>query len=341
MRKKGYLFILVTTILFSTMEIALKVISTDFNPIETTLSRFLVGGIVILPLAIAELRHRDIKLKDIRRKDWGMFALLGFMCVVVSMVFYQLAVNYCDASVVAVLFSSNPVFVMLFAYLLLREPITRVNIISILLDIVGIVAIINPFSTALSAAGVVLTILATLFFALYGAAGKRTCRRFGGSAVTCFSFILGSLEMLAIVGLGHIPALEGMFDTVGLSLFVNVPLLTGYTMQNILPVIYVYVGVTGIGYLCWFKAMEYTSANETSMVFFFKPVLASILAAIILGDVIPVNMFAGIVLILVGSAISLAPALYKLIVANRNKSNAEIKQKAVEAIATSAEDSVD
>lgn len=47
--------------------------------------------------------------------------LTGFLCVVVSMTLFQLAVVYDKASTVAVLFSCNPIFAILFALLILRE----------------------------------------------------------------------------------------------------------------------------------------------------------------------------------------------------------------------------
>ena len=43
--KKGWMYIVISTILFSTMEIALKEIAGDFNPMQLTMTRFLAGGI--------------------------------------------------------------------------------------------------------------------------------------------------------------------------------------------------------------------------------------------------------------------------------------------------------
>ena len=56
-RKQGYFCIAVTTVLFSLMEIALKFIGNDLNPIQVTFSRFLFGGLVLLPFALRLLRR--------------------------------------------------------------------------------------------------------------------------------------------------------------------------------------------------------------------------------------------------------------------------------------------
>ena len=114
--KKGYLYITLTTILFSSMEIMLKSISNSFNPIQLTFERFFIGGLILLPFAIKSLKSKEL---SINKDDIKQFLFLGFMCVVVSMIFYQLAVTHTKASVVAVIFSCNPVFVMLFAYIFL------------------------------------------------------------------------------------------------------------------------------------------------------------------------------------------------------------------------------
>lgn len=170
--KRGYLYIAVTTLLFSSMEVALKLISGQFNPIQLNFSRFLVGGLVLIPFAVRELKKRGRKLDG---KALGSFALLGLMGIAVSMSLYQLSVTRIQASVVGVLFSSNPVFVTLFAFLLLHETISKNQIAGLVLDVAGIVLIIQPWHLRLDALGVVYVLLATLLFALYGVCGKRQC----------------------------------------------------------------------------------------------------------------------------------------------------------------------
>ena len=187
--KRGYLYIAVTTLLFSSMEVALKLISGQFNPIQLNFSRFLVGGLVLIPFAVRELKKRGRKLDG---KALGSFALLGLMGIAVSMSLYQLSVTRVQASVVGVLFSSNPVFVTLFAFLLLHETISKNQVAGLVLDVAGIVLIIQPWHLRLDALGVVYVLLATLLFALYGVCGKRQCARFGGIVVTCFGFLFGA-----------------------------------------------------------------------------------------------------------------------------------------------------
>lgn len=299
--KRGYLYIAVTTLLFSSMEVALKLISGQFNPIQLNFSRFLVGGLVLIPFAVRELKKRGRKLDG---KALGSFALLGLMGIAVSMSLYQLSVTRIQASVVGVLFSSNPVFVTLFAFLLLHETISKNQIAGLVLDVAGIVLIIQPWHLRLDALGVVYVLLATLLFALYGVCGKRQCARFGGIVMTCFGVLFGAAEMIALAGLTHIPALSAGLTAAGLDTFASIPFFTGYTLTNLPIVLFIYIGVT-----CYFLSMEVTSAQTTSLVFFFKPALAPLLAFLVLHEAIPGNMLAGIACILCGSLVSILPGL--------------------------------
>ena len=304
--KRGYLYIAVTTLLFSSMEVALKLISGQFNPIQLNFSRFVVGGLVLIPFAVRELKKRGLKLDG---KALGSFALLGLMGIAVSMSLYQLSVTRIQASVVGVLFSSNPVFVTLFAFLLLHETISKNQVAGLVLDVAGIVLIIQPWHLRLDALGVVYVLLATLLFALYGVCGKRQCARFGGLVVTCFGFLFGAAEMIALAGLTHIPSLAASLTAAGLDTFASIPFFTGYTLANLPIVLFIYIGVTGIGFTCYFLSMEVTSAQTTSLVFFFKPALAPLLAFLVLHEAIPGNMLAGIACILCGSLVSILPGL--------------------------------
>lgn len=304
--KKGYICIAVTTILFSLMEIVLKTISGDFNPIQMTFTRFLIGGLVLLPVALKTMKKRGLKFD---KSMFATFTKLGFIGICISMVFYQLAVGAVKASVVAVLFSCNPIFVMLFAAVFLRETISKNNIAALVLEVVGAVIIINPFNIQISITGIIYTIIATLTFALYGVMGKKHTKKYSGEVVACFGFLFGAAELMLISSVTHIDAAADFFVSKGLDTFANIPFIQGYNWSNLLAVAFVCIAVTGIGFASYFKAMELTSAAKASLVFFFKQALAPLLAFLILGEELPFNMLMGIAIILIGSVASIVPGI--------------------------------
>lgn len=312
----GYLCILVTAFIFSTMEIALKAVAGVFYPMQINMLRFLVGGVLLTPVALSALKKKNL---TVSREEWLRFARLGFVCVVVSMVLYQMGVVSGRASVVAVIFSGNPIFVTFLAYLLLGEAIHRNHIAALILEVVGILCIVNPLHSTVSLSSVVLTVLSAVFFALYGVLGKKTTARFSSIVTTCFAFLFGGAEMLGILLLGRIPAVAGLLRRMGLSIFAQVPILGGISLQSLPGLLYVCAVGSALGYVGYMMAMEYTSAQKASLVFFLKPVIAPVLALLIIREEIPLNMLVGILFFLAGSLVSILPGLLRERAAAKNK----------------------
>ena len=304
--KKGYGYIAVAVIMFTSFEVVLKFIAGQINPVQLTLCRFAIGFIFLLPVALHNLKKRE---KQLDGKTMAYFALLGLIGIALCMPILQMAVSYTNSSVAAVMFSCNPVFVTFLAFFLLKEPIKPRHIAALALEILGTVVITSPWNTKLNMTGVALALLSTLLFSLYGVMGKRKVAEFGGAVVTCFSFFFGSLIVLALILLSHISVVAQMFQSIGLNSFANIPVLAGYTWENLPYVLFVSVGVAGIGFCAYFLAMEYQPASVVSLVYFFKPALSPLLAWWVHGEEIAPNMLVGVILIVFGSLCSIIPGI--------------------------------
>lgn len=132
--------------------------------------------------------------------------------------------------------------------------------------------IIQPWNLHLNILGVIFILVSAAAFALYGVLGKKQCAKLGGIVVTCGGFLFGSAEMMILAALSHIPAVASALSSGVLKNFAAIPFVSGYAVDNLLVVLYVCICCTGIGYTCYFLAMERVSAQTVSMVFFFKPV---------------------------------------------------------------------
>ena len=304
--KRGYGYIAIAVVMFTSFEVVLKFIAGQINPVQLTLCRFSIGFLFLLPVALHTLRKREQWLD---RGSMAYFALLGLIGIALCMPILQLAVLYTSSSMAAVIFSCNPVFVTVLAFLILREPIKRRHIAALVLEVLGTVVIISPWNTRLNMTGVALVLLSTLLFSLYGVMGKRKVEQFGSAVVTCFSFLFGSLIVLVFILLTHIPAAAEVFRSAGLESFAEIPILAGYTLENLPYVLYVSVGVAGIGFLTYFMAMEHQPASVVSLVYFFKPALAPALAWAVHREEVSLNMLAGVVLIVLGSLCAIIPGI--------------------------------
>ena len=306
MVKKGYLYIAVAVVMFTSFEVVLKFIAGQINPVQLTLCRFAIGFVFLLPVALHNLKKRGERLDG---GSVAYFALLGLVGIALCMPILQMAVSYTGSSVSALMFSCNPVFVAFLAFFLLKEPIKPRHIAALTLEIAGTVVIISPWNTKLNMTGVTLALLSTLLFSLYGVMGKKKVAQFGGAVVTCFSFLFGALIVLVFILLSHIPAVAEMFRNIGLNSFASIPVFAGYTLENLPYVLFVSVGVAGVGFCAYFLAMEYQPASVVSLIYFFKPALSPLLAWAVHGEEISLNMMAGIVLIVAGSLCAIIPGI--------------------------------
>jgi len=283
--KRAYIFVIITAFLFGSMEVACKVGGASLDPFQLTFLRFAIGGLVLLPFAIVEMRRRKVRISG---KDLLQLAGVGTLGIPISMVLFQMSIMSSNASTVSVLICTSPFFVMLFAHLYTDEKLNREKLTVLGIALIGIVFMLRPWDVqeGNSMFGMVLMLLAAFFFGAYTVAGKALVSRMGLMAQTSFSFLIGSLILLGII------------------LFMGRPVLAGVP-DNLPIILYVGIMVTGLGYFCYFKSIAMSDAATGSFAFFLKPAIAPVLARIILGETILWNTVAGIVLILIASLLNI------------------------------------
>lgn len=304
--RSGYIFIVLCAVIFSTMEVMLKTVHGVFAPMQITCLRFLVGGVLLIPFAMRSIRKKNAVLT---RKDLGFFACAGFLCVVIAMSLYQMSVTYTRASIVAVIFSCNPIFVTMLAHFLLHEEIHKNHVIALILELTAALIIIDPIHASLDPTGALLAILSAAMFSFYSVFGKKRTPRFGGIAVTCLSFLFGATELVALLLFGRTAAGASLYGAMGLKIFIDVPLFENIPLSALPALLYICCINSAAGFVCHMMAMEKTSAQEASLIFFLKPIIAPIFALIFLKEEIPLNMIVGIVCFLAGSLCAILPGL--------------------------------
>ncbi|TGD23706.1 EamA family transporter [Companilactobacillus suantsaicola] len=283
------------------MEIALKIAGNQFNPIELNFIRFLIGGLALLPFTIMYLRKHEIKLS---KSDIGRIALTGFVIVVLSMTLYQISIGMAKASVIAIMLSANPIFGLIIGFVFLREKLSRTNVLALVLTLLGLLIIINPFHLT-GAMGIILGLLSSIIFGIYGVMSRVNGNKIGlnGLSMTCLAFLFGSAELGVLMALSHLPIAQNIPSN--FSQFVNIPYFQGISLQTLPLILYISVLVTGVAFGLYFVSMEKVGILQASLIFLVKPALAPVLSLLILGEAMQVNTVIGIVVILLGSLVTL------------------------------------
>lgn len=279
--KKAYGFVILTALLFSTMEVACKVAGNDLDPFQLTFLRFLIGGLILLPFGIAEMKKKGIKLNH---KDLLKLLGVGTIGIPISMVLFQIGIMNCNASSASVMFSINPLFTMVCAHLLTSEKVTKQRVVALAVGIIGLVFIIRPWDVqegnTVFGAGCLL--LAAITFGFYTVTGKMVSQKIGSVAQAGISFLMGAAVLLVIIVIVGRPVLDGVTD--------NIPII-----------LYTGIFITGLGYYSYFTSIKLSDATTGSFAFFLKPALAPIIAVIVLRETILWNTLVGIGIILIAS----------------------------------------
>lgn len=283
--RKAFIFVILAGIIFGTMEVALKIGGSSMDPFQLTYLRFTIGGLMLLPFGVKEIRKRELVLSA---RDYLVLAVIGTIGVVISMVMFQLGVMYSNAATAAVLFCINPFFTMIFAHFFSDEKLDRQKALVLIIALIGIMFILRPWDVqeGNTVYGMVLSLLAAVFFGVYTVASKGSVQKMGTIAQTSISFLMGSFILMIITFVSGRPVFDGIIG--------NIPIL-----------LYTGLLVTGGGYYCFFKAIELSDATTGSFAFFIKPAVAPVIAVIILREQILWNTVVGIAFVLAASLLKI------------------------------------
>jgi drug/metabolite transporter (DMT)-like permease len=268
--------------LFSTVEIASKIIGPRVDPVVLTFLRFFLTSIVLIIICIPMLR---LRLTPLQGKDYGIFLLNGLIGIALGITLFHIAILTLEkAASAAVVFSVNPIFVILLSRFVNKEP-WRLHVWAAgVLGVLGVsfFACESGVFLAASLHGLGLMLVAAFFFALSVCISRRVVGNYGAIMLAGFSSLFGSL-LLA-------PLAWHRFSCSGSGLFAGAWL----------PVAYVVVFGTVLAYVLYYYGILNTSAQKASLPFFLKPVLASVLAAMILRENINGYMITGTIIIIGG-----------------------------------------
>jgi drug/metabolite transporter (DMT)-like permease len=260
-----------------------KLIGDAISPYAITAWRFLTGGLVLLPFAIRERKSGTLNLSV---KSFLSFLTAGILNVCISMLLLQLSVFYGKGVLSAIIVSTNPLFVVLMAFLFLKEKITRLHLMGLLLGLIGLFLIIYGEKAALMQSqnlvlGVLFGLAAAFTFGIYTVYTKHLILKYGNLTTLSLTFITGSLSLFVI------SAVAGKQ-----LLFVLKPVSLAYLM-------YLSIFVTGIAYILYFKSISAIGAANSSMLFFLKPAVAAILAWSLKNESLNTLQLIGIVIIMI------------------------------------------
>lgn len=266
------------------MYVVSKVVLDIIPPFSLVALRLLLGALTLLIV----LRIQGFP--KITRKQFWQVVGVGLVGYGISLSLQFLGTKLSTAANGSLVTSATPAFVLIFAWILLRETITSRRLIALLLASLGVVAVIDPRSAQLNPdlfLGNLLLLGAAITWALYSVLVRKATRALDVLPFSLIAF-LGGLPVT-------IPAGAWELKTIGVG-EISLGVVGGVLFLGIIS--------TALAMVLWNTAFAYLDAGLASLTFFAQPVVGTILGWLFLGEKITPLFLVGGILIGIGLFIS-------------------------------------
>lgn len=296
--KKIYLILpILAGILFGSSGIFVRTLTQ--NGIDAATLLFLRFSIAIPVMLIAILatdkKQLKIKLNDIKLLIITAIGIIGLN------VLYNIAMNTISLSIAAVLLSSAPVFVIIIAYPIFKEKITKSKVLSIILVIIGCIlttGLIEGNTSNVTGIGIIGGIGAAIFWAIYMMGSKKALENgLHTYTIVLYSILINTLILIPFTSFNQITTFVNA-DIIRNTIF----LILHSTLSFAIPYILLTVSIK---YMDSGSASIFTSGAE--------PLAALIFGMLFYSEIPTILMFSGIIITIIALAILTKSESYKAI----------------------------
>jgi len=264
--------------------IATKVALQDVSPITVVWLRFAMG-VVILGAAVAARKQFALPKKN----EWGYFALLGFLGIAFHQWLQSNGLVTSRASTTAWIVATTPVFMALLGWLVLKEKLSWLQVGGILIAAFGVLIVVTNGDLAsislgqVGAPGDLFILISAPNWAVFSVLSRRGLKTHPAARMMLFVMTLGWLFTTALFlpsgGLAEIPQL---------------------TLNGWLGVGFLGIFCSGLAYIAWYDALTALSSAQTGVFLYIEPLVAVVVAAVILAEAITWASLVGGLIILLG-----------------------------------------
>lgn len=298
-----YLSVVTAMLIWAGAGIAVKAALVVFTPLTLIILRFTLAVILMLVIGLLFQANKIVGLQRIEKKDIPLFLLGGlfqpFLYFIFETYTYQ---SFSSPTIAEALLSTQPVMAPLFAFVLLREKVTRNNIIGILLSTIGMLMLLllgngqsgeETIPLSRNGLGVILAILTVSMSVSYSVILRRIPSRYSPLSIV---FYVQSISLVLFYIVWGVMGEAGTLLALG-----NGDWEIGKAFGAI-GYLAIFASVTAFVLFCYtVRKIGVTRANIFNNV---RPVFTAILMWFIFGEVLPVWKLVGIIVIIIGLFVS-------------------------------------
>ena len=279
--------------------IAVKEALVVFTPLTLIVLRFSIAVLLMMFIGLVFRKSEVLGLQRADKKDIPLFMLGGlfqpFLYFIFETYTYQ---SFTSPTIAEAMLSTQPIMAPLLAFVLLREQVTRNNILGIIVSTVGMLILllvgVGEYQLG-SSWGILLSVMTVSMSVGYTIILRRIPRHYSSLSIV---FYVQSFALLLFYLLwGGIQLLSS-----STSELLNLS-ISGH-MKAVYAVIYLAVFASVIAFVLFCYTVRQIGVTRANVFNNIRPVFTALLMWLLFDEVLPVAKFIGILLIVIGLFVS-------------------------------------
>jgi DME family drug/metabolite transporter len=276
---RGYLLVLAAVIFWAGLGVVGKgLYRLGVDPLTVVTFRVLFAlGLLLGALGLLRPRLLWVPLRRL-----PVLALYGLVAVALNFTCYFYALKYTTVTAAIVLVYAHPALVAILSRFIFREPLDRWKLLALGLTLAGVFFVAQgyaPESLKLSWRGVLLALTTASAITFYNLMGKRLLQGIDSWTVTLYGFVFG-----------------GIFLVIWWSWQGRVSLSYPSLAWVLILILAIFPSILAYG--LYLKALQRLEAGRAAITATLEPVLASLLAFLVLGEwVEPLQILGGLLVL--------------------------------------------
>ena len=264
--------------------IATKVALAEISPVTVVWLRFSIG---VLILGAAVVTRGQFALPG--WKDLGYFAVLGFLGITFHQWLQSTGLVTAQASTTAWIVATTPVFMALLGWLMLHENLGWFRVLGTGLAAIGVLLVVTQGDLAslaeghFGAPGDLLILISAPNWAFFSVLSRPGLQRHPATRMMFYVMTMGWLFTSLLFFLGP-----------------GITQIGQLTRSGWLGVGFLGIFCSGIAYIFWYDALKALPASQLGVFLYIEPLVAVVVAAVVLGEPILLASLLGGAIILWG-----------------------------------------
>ena len=276
-----YTIILLGQIVFAATPLFAKIALNEIDPLTIGVLRFGASAI-ILNLFLWSQGKKIVPPK----KYWVTIIFLGFLAIPANQGCFLFGLKFTSPGHSALLYSMTPLFALLLAIPLLKERLTAIKGIGMLIAFGGVLIVLldrNITTEPDFVIGDLIISMGVITWALFTVRGKPLVQALGSVTAITTTMTAGAILFLPL----------GIYNTVTFD-------YRSVSTQAWIGLSFITLITSSIAYPMWFWALKYMEASKLTVFIFLQPVLASLLSYIFLSEELTTHFVSGGLIVIVG-----------------------------------------